>query len=89
MQSLRVSSPDDHKSLAQFEEWVFVSDVHKHPTALAVATREYIEATTSSVHFLIVENKWMHKELQMAKQGGEMVTAWSIIPWDSHASVVF
>jgi len=62
----------------QYEEWVIMSDVRKHPTTLADATRAYVEATSSSVHFLIAENKWMAKELQMAKKGGELITmsAW-------------
>lgn len=58
-------------SLVQFEERVIVSDVHKHPTALADATKAYAEATSSSVIFLIVENEHMAKELQVAKHGGE------------------
>lgn len=73
-QSCRVSNLDDHTPLMQFEEWVIMSNIRKHRVALADATRAYVEATISSVHFLIVENKWMAKELQMAKQGGELVT---------------
>jgi len=53
--------------LCRFEEQVIVSDVHKHPAALVDATRAYVEATSSSVRFLIEANKWMDKELQMAK----------------------
>ena len=52
-----------------------VYDMWKHLAALADATRVYVEATNSSVHFLIAENEWMAKELQMAKQGGELVIA--------------
>ena len=48
-------------------------DVHKHPTILADATRAYVKATSSSVRFLIAENERMAKELQTAKQGGELV----------------
>ena len=49
-------------------------DVCKHPTTLADATRSYVKATSSSVHFLIAEKEWMAKELHMAKQGGELIT---------------
>lgn len=91
VQSHRVSTPDDHKSLVQVEEWVIVSHVHKHPTTLADATRVYAEATSSSVHFLIAENERMAKELKKAKKRrrvGESVclswteegnTRWSIV----------
>ena len=54
---------------------MIVSDVCKHPVALDDATRDYAEATSSSVRFLIAENERMEKELQMSKQGGELVTA--------------
>jgi len=77
VQSRRVSTLDDHTSYAQFEERVIVVDMHKHPTTLANATRAYAEATSSSVHFLIAENKRMAKELKMTKQGGEMVKTFS------------
>jgi len=53
---------------------VIVTDVHKNPTALADETRLYAKATISSVHFLIAKNEQMTKELQMAKQGGDLVT---------------
>ena len=53
---------------------MIVSDVRKHPVALADATRVYVEATSSSVHFLIAENEQMNKELQMTKQGVELLT---------------
>ena len=53
----RVSTLDDHTSLAHFEELVIMSDVHKHPATLGDATRAYDEATSSSVHFLISENE--------------------------------
>lgn len=53
---------------------MIVSDMHKYPTILADATRVYAKATSSSVHFLIVENEKMDKELRTAKQGGELVT---------------
>jgi len=49
-------------------------DVHKHPAVLADAIKVYDEATSSSVCFLISENEWMAKELQVAKQGGGLVT---------------
>jgi len=58
----------------KFEEKVIVTDVHKHPYALANATRVYAKATSSSVHFLIAENEKMAMELQVAKQGGDLVT---------------
>ena len=48
--------------------------VHKHPAVLVDATRVYVEATSSSVHFLIAKNEKMVKELQVAKQGGYLVT---------------
>ena len=51
-----------------------MTDIHKHPTTLADATRVYVEATSSSVRFLIAENERMAKELQVAKQGGDLVT---------------
>lgn len=50
-------------------------DVHKHPTALADATRVYAEANSSSVHFLIAKNERMAKEIQTTKKGGELVIA--------------
>ncbi len=37
--------------------------VRKHPPALADATKAYVEATSSSVCFLIAENEQMAKEL--------------------------
>jgi len=46
-----------------------------HPIDLVDATRAYAKATSSSVRFLIVENKQMAKKLQTTKQGGELVTA--------------
>ena len=49
-------------------------DVHKHLATFADATRVYAEATSSIFLFLIVENEKMVKELQMAKEGGELVT---------------
>lgn len=74
VQSHRVSSLDFHKYPVQFEEQVIISDVHKHPVALADATRAHAESTSSSVHFLIAENERMAKELQTTKKGGELVT---------------
>ena len=53
---------------------MIVTDVHKHPAALVDATRVYAEATSSSVRFLIAENERMAKELEVAKQGGDLVT---------------
>ena len=52
---------------------MIVSDVRKHPAILADATTTYAEATRLSVCFLIVENERMAKELQVAKQGGDLV----------------
>ena len=74
VQSRRVSTSDDHTSPTQVEERVIVSDMHRHLVALADATRVYVEATSSSVHFLIAENERMAKELQTAKHGEELVT---------------
>ena len=54
---------------------MIVSNMCKHLVALANAIRAYVEATSLRVHFMIVENERMAKELQMAKQGGELVTA--------------
>ena len=54
---------------------MIVPDVHKHLGALADATRAYAEATISSVHFLIAENKRMAKDPQTTKKGGYLVTA--------------
>ncbi len=51
-----------------------MTDVHKNPISLADATRVYAESTSSSVHFLISEKERMAKELQVAKQGGYLVT---------------
>lgn len=53
---------------------MIVTDVHKDPIALADATRVYAKATSCSVLFLIVENERMVKELQVANQGGDLVT---------------
>lgn len=69
VQSHRVSTPDDNTSPMQFEEQVIMSNVCKHLVALADATRAYVEAIRLSVHFLIVENELMAKELQTTKQG--------------------
>ena len=49
VQSHRVSTPEDQTSPTQVEERVIVTNVRKHPTALANATRVYAEATNSSV----------------------------------------
>lgn len=67
VKSRRVSNPNDQTSPVQFEEQVIVSDVCKHPTTLADATRLYVEATSSIVCFMIADNELMAKELQMAK----------------------
>ena len=56
VQSRIVSTPEDQTYLAQVQERVIVTDVCKHPVSLADATRVYAETTSSSVHFLIVEN---------------------------------
>ena len=53
---------------------MIVTGVHKHPATLDDATRVYVKATSSSVHFLISKNEQMAKELQIAKEGGELVT---------------
>lgn len=53
----KVPTLEDQTSRVQVAEQVVVTDVHKHPTTLADATRVYIEATSSSVHFLIAENE--------------------------------
>ena len=74
VQCLRVLTPEDQTSPAQFEEQVIVTNMHKHPATLADATRVYVKDTSSSVRFLITENEKMAKELQKAKQGGELVT---------------
>lgn len=57
VQSHRVSTPDVHTSPVQVEECMIMSDVRKHPTALADATGVYVEATSSCVRFLIDENE--------------------------------
>jgi len=57
VQSHRVSTLDDHTSPTQFEEQLIVSDVCKHPVALVDSTRAYVEATSSSVYFLIGEHE--------------------------------
>ena len=77
MQSRKVPTLDVHISLAQFEERVIVSDVHKHIAALADATRAYAEATSSSVRFWIPENECMAKELQAVMQREEKSTGFS------------
>lgn len=79
LQSHRVTTLDVHAYLAQFDERVIVSCVCKHLATLAYATKSYTEATNSSVHFLIVENKQMDKELKMTKQGGEQITTSPIV----------
>jgi len=58
----------------QVKEQVIMIDVHKHPIALANATKVYVEATSSSFHFLIVENERMAKELHTNEEGGDLVT---------------
>lgn len=57
----RVPTSEDQTSPATVEERVNMTDVHKHPVAFSNATRVYVEATSSSVHFLIVENDRMAK----------------------------
>lgn len=52
-----------------------MSDVRKHPVTLDDATKAYVEATSSSVRFLIAQNKHMAKELQAAKQREEQATS--------------
>ena len=56
---------------------MIVSNVCKHPTTLADATKAYVEDTSLSVRFLIAEDERMAKELQTAKQGGEQVTTFA------------
>lgn len=75
VQSRRLLTLDDHTSPAQFEERVIISNMSKHPSALANAIKAYVKATSSSVFFLIVENEWMTKDLQTAKQEGKFVIA--------------
>jgi len=59
----------------KFEERVIVSNVCKNRATLANVTKAYAKVTSSSVRFLITENKCMAKELQAAKQGGEQGTS--------------
>ena len=54
---------------------MIVSGMLKHPTTLANATRVYVEATSSSILFLIAENERIVKEVQMSRRGGELVTS--------------
>ena len=63
VQARRAHAPDEHASPAHFEERVIVSDVRIHPTALVDTTKAYIEATSSSVKFLIAKNDRMAKEM--------------------------
>jgi len=44
-----------------------MSNVHKHPSVLADATKAYVKATNSSVFFLVDENERIAKELQTTK----------------------
>lgn len=57
VQSQKVLNLEDQTSLVQVEEQVIVTDVHKHTTALVDATSVYVEATSSSIHFLIADNE--------------------------------
>jgi len=50
---------------------VIVLDVQRHPGALGDATKDYVEAMSSSVRFLVAENEHMTKELQATKQREE------------------
>ena len=61
VQACRAHTPNEHASPAHFEEWVIVSDVRRHPSSLANVTKAYVEATSSSVNFLIVGNERMAK----------------------------
>lgn len=63
VKSQRVPTLEYQTSPMQFEEKVIMTDVHKHPTALADETRVYAKATSSSVCFLITDNERMEKEL--------------------------
>ena len=49
------------------KERVIVSDVRRHPTAMADETKAYVEATSSNVNLLLVENDKMANELQAAR----------------------
>lgn len=53
--------------------------MRKHQTILANATKAYSKDTSSSVLFLIDKNDRMAKELQMSKQGGELVTESTLV----------
>ena len=63
VQSHRVPNMEDCTYPTKVEERVNVTNVHKHPVALADATIVYAKAASSSVHFLIAENEQMAKEL--------------------------
>lgn len=52
--------------------------MHRYPATLVDSTKAYVEATSLSVRFLIVENEFMAKELQATKQGEEKATASAI-----------
>jgi len=57
VQCHRVSTLEDQTSPTQVEERAIVTDMCKHPSALANVTRVYFEATSSSVCVLIAKNE--------------------------------
>ena len=61
--SHRLSTLDVHAYPGKFEEFMIVFDEWKCPVALANYTKSYAEDTSSSVHFLIVDNERIAKEL--------------------------
>jgi len=70
----RVHIPNEHASLANFEERVIVSDVQRNPPSLVEATKAYAKAMSSSVKFLVAENEHMAKELQATREREEKST---------------
>ncbi len=61
IQACKAHISDEHASLAHFEEWVIVLDLRRQATTFANATKAYVEATSSSVKFMIAENQPMAK----------------------------
>lgn len=63
----RVHTQNEHASPVHIGEQVIVLDVRRNQIALDDAKKGYLEATISSVNFLITKNKLMTKKFHVAR----------------------
>ena len=67
VQARRKQLLNDHTSLVHIEERVIVSNAERNPAAMAKDSKAYVEATCSTINFLIVENDRMAEHFQKSR----------------------